>query len=94
MSSSIFDRRPFTGKQKKALDLFYSLSGVAIDDQNVLMRKNTANEIVDQNLPEYQGVIDDLDTFVVTTSADPDNTISTTSIKNTINLNIQDGGYF
>ncbi len=94
MSSSIFDRKTFTGKQKKALDLFLSLSGVAIDDQNILMRKNTAHEIVDESLPEYQGVNDDLDTFVVTTSADPENTISATSVKNTINLNVQDGGFF
>lgn len=94
MSSSIFDRKTYTGKHKKALDLFLSLSGVAIDDQNILMRKNTAHEIVDETLPEYQGDNDDLDTFVVTTSADPENTISATSVKNTIDLNVQDGGYF
>jgi len=94
MSTSVFDRRSFTGKHKKALDLFNSLSGVAIDDQNIIMRRNVAHEIVDPILPEYAGEVDDLDTFVMTTSADPENTISLTSVKNVINLNVQDGGFF
>ena len=51
MSTSIFDRRTFTQKHKKAIDLFNSLSGVAIDDQNIIMRKNVAHEIVDPALP-------------------------------------------
>lgn len=94
MSTSVFDRRTFSEKHKKALDLFNSLSGVAIDDQNIIMRRNVAHEIVDPTLPEYAGEVDDLDTFVMTTSADPDNTISSTSVKNVINLNVQDGGFF
>ena len=94
MSTSGFDRRTFSEKHKKALDLFNSLSGVAIDDQNIIMRRNVAHEIVDPTLPEYAGEVDDLDTFVMTTSADPDNTISSTSVKNVINLNVQDGGFF
>jgi len=94
MSTSVFDKRTFSEKHKKALDLFNSLSGVAIDDQNIIMRRNVAHEIVDPTLPEYAGEVDDLDTFVMTTSADPENTISSTSVKNVINLNVQDGGYF
>ena len=95
MSTSIFDRRTFSAKHKKAIDLFNYLSDVAIDDQNIIIRKNTAHDIVDPTLPEYSaGHVDDLDTFVMTTSADPENTISSTSVKNVINLNVQDGGYF
>jgi hypothetical protein len=94
MSTSVFNRRTFSEKHKKALDLFNSLSGVAIDDQNIIMRRNVAHEIVDPTLPEYSGEVDDLDTFVMTTSADPENTISSTSVKNVINLNVQDGGFF
>jgi len=117
MSASVFDRRAYNEKNKKALDLFLSLSGVAIDDQNIVMRRNTAHEIVDPAMPEYAGIIEnvnalnaklnidkfvtttsdvelDVDTFVMTTSADPDNTISSRSIKNVINLNVQDGGFF
>jgi hypothetical protein len=92
MSNSIFSRRTFAPSHKKALDLFRSLSGVAVDDQNIMIRVNTSNLSADStNFPVQ---LDDMDTFVVTTSADSENLITYESVFNTVNLNVRDGGYF
>jgi hypothetical protein len=58
-----------------------------------MIQVNTNNELVDSSSPLYVNP-DDLDTFVITTSADSENTISFESVKNTINLNVKDCGYF
>jgi citrate lyase beta subunit len=94
MDNSIFNRRPYTSKQQKALNIMYSLSGVAADEANIMLRINTLNlpaSAVD--LASFTNV-DDLDAFVFTTSADPENTIIYESLVNTVNLNVRDGGYF
>lgn len=92
MSNSIFNRRTFAPSHKKALDLLRSLSGVAVDDQNIMIRVNTSNLSADSTNSPVP--LDDLDTFVVTTSADPENIITYESVLNVVDLNVRDGGYF
>ena len=93
MSTSIFDRRTFGSNNKKALDLLKSLSGVAVDDQNIVVRVNTSNLSADP-ADYFNAPVDDLDTFVLTTSADSDNQITYQSLQNVVDLNVRDGGYF
>ena len=92
MSDSIFDRKPYTAVHKRAFDLIRSLSAVANDSEHIMIRKNIKHENVEAS-PIYPNP-DDLDTFVITTSADSENMISLESIKNTVNLNVRDGGFF
>jgi hypothetical protein len=92
--SNIFDRRPFTAEHQKAISMIYSLSTLAANAPNIMIRANTANLSVDPSSLESVHLDDDVDTFVITTSADPENTIIYTSGKDLLNLNIRDGGYF
>ena len=94
MSNSIFDRRPFTAEHKKAIDLIYSLSALAANAPNIMIRANTASLSVDPSSPESVHLDNDIDTFVITTSADPENTIIYTSGKDLVDLNVRDGGFF
>jgi hypothetical protein len=55
--------------------------------QNILLRTNT-ERIIDPNNP------DNIDTFVMSTSANPEDVITYTSDTNTVSLNELDGGSF
>jgi hypothetical protein len=92
-NTSIFNRRQFTSERKHAFTALRSLSSISLDKAHVMIQVNTNNELVDSSSPLYVNP-DDLDTFVITTSADSENTISFESVKNTINLNVKDCGYF
>lgn len=91
--SNIFDRRPFTKDHEKAISMLYSLSTLAANAPNIMIRANTVNLSVDPSSPESVH-LDDVDTFVITTSADPENTIIYTSGKDLVDLNVRDGGFF
>ena len=93
MKNDIFSRRPFNLKHKEAFTTLYSLSTLAQNAPNIMVRANTQNLIVDTSLPEYSRY-DDIDTFVITTSADPENTIIYTSPTNRVDLSVRDGGHF
>ncbi len=91
--SNIFNRKSFTKKYRGALNGVYNLSASVEDAPNIMIRVNTAQLSATPNLPGFEHY-DDIDTFVVTTSADPENTIIYTSGKNDVNWNVKDGGYF
>lgn len=91
MNEDIFQRRVFSDKYKETLNLLNSLSSIAEDDQNILIRLNTSHLSADKEV--FQNV-DDLDTFVFLTSADPENEITYKSLLNQVNLNVRDGGHF
>jgi hypothetical protein len=91
--SSIFNRKQFTSNHREAFDMLKSLSSISIDKAHVMIQINTKHENVDPDSPLYVNP-DDLDTFVIATSADPENTISFESVKNVVNLNVRDAGYF
>ena len=91
--SSVFNRRTFTKDHKKAIDMLYSLSALAANAPNIMIRANTASLSVDPSMPGSVH-LDDIDTFVITTSADPENTIIYTSGKDLVDLNVRDGGFF
>ena len=91
--SNIFNRRNFTKDHRKGISMLYSLSTITANAPNIMVRANTVNLSVDPSMPgsEYY---DDIDTFVITTSADPENTIIYTSPTDIVDLSIRDGGYF
>ena len=93
MGNDIFSRRTFSSKHKQAITTLYSLSTIAQNAPNIMIRLNTVNLSVDHSLPEYAHY-DDIDTFVITTSADPENTIIYTSPTNPVDLSVSDGGFF
>ena len=82
----IFDRTIFTQKDKDLLDVFYSLSSssefFSENAPNILMRVNT------------ESLSDNIDSFVISTSAHPDDTITYTSTFDAIDLSVRDGGFF
>ena len=91
--SDIFKRRTFTAEHKKAISMLYSLSTLAANAPNIMIRANTVNLSVDPSMPGSEHY-DDIDTFVITTSADPENTIIYTSPTDIVDLSVRDGGYF
>ena len=91
--SSVFNRRTFTAEHKKAITMLYSLSTLAANAPNIMIRANTASLSVDPSMPGSVH-LDDIDTFVITTSADPENSIIYTSGKDFVDLNVRDGGFF
>lgn len=93
MSNDIFKRRTFTAEHKKAITMLYSLSTLAANAPNIMVRANTASLSVDPSMPGSVH-LDDIDTFVITTSADPENTIIYTSGRDLVDLNVRDGGFF
>ena len=90
---NIFKRKTFTATHKRALTALYSLSTIAQNAPNVMFRFNTESLSADKTIP-HQSTFDDIDTFVITTSANPENTIFYKSQTNPVNLNITDGGFF
>lgn len=84
--SSVFDRRHFLPSDKALLNRFLELSGstnsVVNDLPHVLLRVNTIS------LPG------NIDTFILSTSADPSDTIQYTSVNDVVDLSIRDGGFF
>lgn len=84
--NSVFDRRHFLSGDKELLSRFQSLSGsvdyVVNNLPYVLVRVNTVS------LPG------NLDTFILSTSAHPNDTIEYTSIVDIVDLTIRDGGLF
>lgn len=86
MNKGIFDRTIFTQKDKDLLNLFYSLSASSsFAKQNapyILMRVNTVS------------LSDNTDSFVLSTSAHPDDTIVYTSTNDQVDLDTRDGGFF
>ena len=93
MSNDVFKRKTFTAEHKKAITMLYSLSTLAANAPNIMIRANTASLSVDPSMPGSVH-LDDIDTFVITTSADPENTIIYTSGKDLVDLNVRDGGFF
>ncbi len=80
-----------------AMEEFFSLSAVVADTPNILFRGMTQpTVIVNKNAQPYKQdpMVDDLDSFKITTFEDAENTISYKYIKNIVNLNKTDGGYF
>jgi hypothetical protein len=80
-----------------AMQEFFSLSAVVADTPNILFRGITQpTVVVNKNTQPYKQdpTIDDLDSFKITTFEDAENTISYKYIKNIVNLNKTDGGYF
>lgn len=94
MSDDIFTRRTFTADDRRAITMLYSLSALAANAPNIMIRANTVNLSVDPSSPESVHLDDDVDTFVITTSADPENTIIYTSGRDLVDLNVRDGGFF
>ena len=92
--SSVFNRRTFTAEHKKSIDMLYSLSALAANAPNSMVRANTASLSADPSMPGSVHLDSDIDTFVITTSADPENAIIYTSGKDLVNLNVRDGGFF
>jgi hypothetical protein len=92
--SNIFDRRTFTAEHKKAISMIHSLSTLAANAPNILIRTNNTSLSVDPSSQRSMHLDDNVDTFVITTSADPENTIIYTSGKDLVNLNVRDGGFF
>lgn len=82
----IFNRTIFTQKDKDLLNLFYSLSTSSeFFNENaayILLRANTVS------------LSDNTDSFVIYTSAHPDDTIVYTSTIDQVNLDVRDGGFF
>jgi hypothetical protein len=93
MDRSQYNRLGFTKKYKEAFAAFYLLTSFSISAANIMYRTNTSTLSVDHSLPGYT-TYDDIDTFVITTSADPENTIVYTSETNLVNINVNDGGFF
>jgi hypothetical protein len=91
-----FNKKPFTSIHKQAFNTLQSLTGVTHSASNIMIRVNTMNQPLDENadIPGREFFDDDIDTFVITTSADPENTIYYTSPVNVINMNVSDGGFF
>lgn len=94
MSDDIFKRKNFTADDRKAITMLYSLSTLAANAPNIMVRANTVSLSVDPNIPGREHYDNDIDTFVITTSADPENTIIYTSGKDLVDLSIRDGGFF
>ena len=94
MSNDIFRRRNFTKDHRKAITMLYSLSTITANAPNIMIRANTVSLSVDPSSPDSVHLDDDVDTFVITTSADPENTIIYTSGKDLVDLNVRDGGFF
>lgn len=86
MNKGLFNRTIFTQKDKDLLNLFYNLSVssqfVAENAPYILMRVNTVS------------LSDNTDSFVLSTSAHPDDTITYTSTNDVVNLDIRDAGFF
>ena len=93
MSQNVFNRRQYTQKQHEALTTLQNLSSLNINAPQILIRINTENAPKDLNEPGYFQH-DDKDTFIMATSAQPNDTIGYLSQKNLVNLNVRDGGYF
>ena len=93
MSNDVFKRKTFTAEHKKAITMLYSLSTLAANAPNIMIRANTASLSVDPSMPGSVH-LDDIDTFVITTSADKENTIIYTSGRDLVDLNVRDGGFF
>ena len=93
MSQDIFKRRAYTAKNHQALSILNSLTALNLDSSNILIRVNTLNLSADPNNPAYYNA-DDIDTFVFTTSANPQDYLQYTSPVNIVSLNVRDGGYF
>ena len=93
MKNDIFSRRTFNAKHKEAFTTLYSMSTIAENAPNIMVRLNTVSLSVDRGIPEYAHY-DDIDTFVITTSADIGNTILYTSPTNIVDLSVRDGGRF
>jgi hypothetical protein len=90
------NKKTFTSAHKQALHALHSLSAVTNDAANVMIRVNTMNIPLaeDADIPGREFFDDDIDTFVITTSADPENFIHYTSPTNVIDMSVNDGGYF
>jgi hypothetical protein len=88
-----FKRKTFTAAHKQAFTTLYSLSTVVENAPNIMVRVNTESLSADKSLP-WQAHFDDVDTFVITTSANSDNTIFYKSPTNKVDLSITDGGFF
>ena len=86
MQKNVFDRIPFTKEDKQLIQQLYSLSGSSQFAKNnapyILMRVNTIS------------LSDNVDTFVLSTSAHPDDTIFYTSTIDVVDLSVRDGGFF
>jgi hypothetical protein len=86
MNRNIFNRTTFTKEDKELLSQFQTLSGVsdfvANNAEYILIRKNTLS------LPG------NLDTFVIDTSAHPDDEIFYTVSVDAVDLSFRDGGFF
>lgn len=93
MSQNVFNRKQYTQKHKEALATVHSLSSLNNDAPHILMRINTKNAPKDPTEPEYYRH-DDTDTFIMATSAHPNDVMGYLSKKNLVNLNVKDGGYF
>lgn len=91
--SDIFKRKTFTAAHKQALTTLYSLSTIVEHAPNIMIRINTESLSADKTIP-YQATFDDIDTFVITTSANLDNTIVYKSPTNLVDLSVADGGFF
>lgn len=84
--SSVFDRRHFLPEDKELLNRFLGLSGsvdYVVDNlPYALLRVNTIS------------LSDNVDTFVLSTSAHPNDTIEYTAETDLVDLSIRDGGLF
>ena len=94
MSNDIFTRRTFAADDRRAITMLYSLSTLAANAPNIMIRANTVSLSVDPNIPGREYYDNDIDTFVITTSADQENTIIYTSGKDLVDLSVRDGGFF
>lgn len=94
--SNHFNRKPFRNVHKEALHTLHSLSSVSTDAANIMIRANTMHVPLheDADIPGREFFDDDIDTFVITTSAHPENFIHYTSPTNVIDTSVNDGGYF
>lgn len=85
----------FEEKHKQALASirFLSACDIVKDLPFLMVRTNTSNTQVDTTEPKYSDY-DDVDTFIITVSAEIENTIEYKSTANLLNLNVRDGGFF
>ena len=86
MQTNVFDRTVFTKEDKEMLSNLVALSGslnyIGNNTQHILIRTNTLS------LPG------NLDTFVINTSAHPEDEIYYTVSVDRVDLSVRDGGFF
>jgi len=93
MNKNPFERRQYKEAYQQAINELFSLSALDIDTKNMLIRVNTQNIPKNPETPAYFNH-DDIDTFVIITSANPLDLMTYTSPINAVNLNVRDGGFF